>query len=606
MTALAELNEAGDAINLTAELREYDLVKAIPGARWNDRERAWRIPLTWPHAVQLRGVLGAHLEVGPRLNEWLWALRNERIDPAMALRVAHDTNLSGPLADKLYPLQRVAAHFGYLAERVLIGDKPGSGKTYEALATLKLDAAVHGDEAAFPCLIVCPSKVRRSWAKHIPLVFDDAEVILLSKTAAKRRKDFDRLEELRAEGKRVFMIVNWEGVAPVSRLEPFGNITMTDKERQPKEANSVQWGSIVADEAHRMCDRKAKQTRAIKAVAFGTASVGTGPTRFRIAMTGTPVANNSADLWSILNFLDPVAWPAYSKFVERYATTQWNEWGALEIGGVKPETAQELYKALDPVFIARPKEIILPHLVEKPPPEVYYVEMEPKQRKAYESMRDEMLAELDGGHLMATSPLVRASRLNALACAYGEMVDKGRRDEETGDVILDLNLSKPSCKVNAMLEIIEERPEEQIVFFAESRQLISLCQEALEAKKRQYTLLVGGQSDAESEVQESRFERGETRIALCTISAAKEGINSLVTASTLVFLQKSWSMVANLQAEDRIHREGQKAEKISIIEVVTEGTLEDWKQLSLLDKVATLEEVVRDAAMLEAMLKWKG
>jgi SNF2 family DNA or RNA helicase len=379
--------------------------------------------------------------------------------------------------------------------------------------------------------------------------------------------------------------------------------------------------TVVADEAHRAKDRRAKQTRALKAVAFGTPAAGTGPARFRYALTGTPVSSNSAEAWSILNFLDEVAWPAYSRLVDRYATTIWNMFGGMEIGGVRPETREEFYQAFEPYGIRRLRQQFDPFRP-RVTREDLYVPMEPKQATAYNQLAKEMLAELDGGVLAATSGMHKSNRLHQLAQAYGEMVDKGRRDEE-GQAIMDLQLKAPSNKVRAMSELVDEMgigsssaevQPRSIVFGSPSRQLIALCEAELNKKKVPYCLVAGGIGDAEQDRQLADFEARRIRVALCVIQAAKEGLNELVAADTLVFLQESWDRVENEQFVGRVDRPGQQSQSVSVIRVLSEGTLEDFyatqdgesKGEKLADKYANFQEVVADGRTLHRMLGWKG
>jgi SNF2 family DNA or RNA helicase len=240
--------------------------------------------------------------------------------------------------------------------------------------------------------------------------------------------------------------------------------------------------------------------------------------------------------------------------------------------------------------------------------------MEPKQATAYKAMAKDMLAELDGEVLFATNPMVKASRLWMLAQGFAEMVDKGRRDE-FGEPILDMSLKAPSNKVKAMLELVEEAGITPgvstdgipIVFGAVSRQLIGLCEEALIKAKIPYALIAGGMTDREQEENERKFESGQAKVALCVIEAAKEGLNSLVAAPTLVFLQKSFSRIANEQFEARVDRPGQKAKAVTIIEVASEGTLEEFDQIAKLSaKAQSFQEVVNDEGTLRAILAFKG
>jgi SNF2 family DNA or RNA helicase len=69
-----------------------------------------------------------------------------------------------------------------------------------------------------------------------------------------------------------------------------------------------------------------------------------------------------------------------------------------------------------------------------------------------------------------------------------------------------------------------------------------------------------------------------------------------------VFLQRSWSAIQNSQAEDRIHRIGQEAKSINIIDIITEDTIEDRVRDVLKTKAEALEEIARDEDTLKAWL----
>jgi SNF2 family DNA or RNA helicase len=611
-----KVHYADGELQLAAAPYEADLAKQIPGARWHEPTQTWRLAATWPALCAVEGVLRANMEPTPDLMAWRDALVTDKIDPLLKLRLMEDLGLSGPTAERLWPLQRVGCYAMVLAERYILGDEMGGGKTRTTLAAMKMAAAMHGKEQVFPALVVCPNKVRRTWRKQAlegengeEAFWPELRLEVLPKQAAKKKAMLARV----AAGEIDVLVMNWEAVAGLSRLEPFGNIEMTEKEKTPGPLNAIQWQTLVADEAHRAKDRRAKQTRAIKAVAFGTKACKTGPTRFRWPLTGTIVGNNSADVWSVNNLMDPDAWPAYSRFVDRYAATTWNNFGGLDIGGVKPENRDEFYLAFFPSFMRR-----LRSQFDKDKPErlrqTYTVEMEPKQATAYKAMAKDMLAELDGEVLFATNPMVKASRLWMLAQGFAEMVDKGRRDE-FGEPILDMSLKAPSNKVKAMLELVEEAGITPgvstdgipIVFGAVSRQLIGLCEEALIKAKIPYALIAGGMTDREQEENERKFESGQAKVALCVIEAAKEGLNSLVAAPTLVFLQKSFSRIANEQFEARVDRPGQKAKAVTIIEVASEGTLEEFDQIAKLSaKAQSFQEVVNDEGTLRAILAFKG
>lgn len=639
---IADYAPPSNSFILHTSLTEKDLAKQVPGATWHERmpnnhtgqPGAWAVPASWPAYCAVNGIFRHTLTPSEFYRGWAEAAWKTLYEPLTKARFNTDTSIGdGPIAKRLWPLQRVAVQTMVWAEKYLVLDDMGGGKTATTLAALKLAAAVHGEAEVFPALIVCPNKVRRSWKKiaHEDLgdgqgpLWEDLRMEIMPKGAAAQKKVLERFdqwgdpwqspEELAILELPQILVINWEALRTFSRLEKFGQIELTEKQRTPGPLNRIPWRSFVADEVHRAKDRKSQQTRALKAVANGTPSVGTQPCRFRWGLTGTLVSEDAAEAWSIWNLVDPEAHPAYTRFIDRYATQLYNGFGGMEIGGLKPETADEYHAAHLPFSIRRLREQFDPFK----PQRVYQtmsVPMETKQATAYKTLAKSMMAELDGGVLTETIAMHKANRLYQLAQAWGEMVDKGRRDPISGEPILDLLLKAPSSKVNAMLEIVEDfgitsRPGpgngRAIVFGALSRQLIGLCEDALNKAKIPYTLIAGNMTDAEQERQERMFELGQTRIALCVISAAKEGLNSLVRADTLVRLQKSHSHNDNEQFIGRVDRPGQKASSVTIIDVVSEGTLEEFEQIEKLEsKAATLQQFLQDARVLKSMLEFEG
>lgn len=580
--AVAELSN--DRIVLTTEFREKEMVKTVPGVRWSSEEQVWWLPLSWAGCVQLRGVFGAELAIGQALNAWAAEQLRTRINPCLALRVAADAPELAILS-ALRPYQRAGAAFLVAARQALIADEMGTGKTVQTISALE----VIGD-AAYPALIVCPSSMKLTWEAEFHKWAPSRMPVVIAGTAAKRRS---KIEELQLGAAQVG-IINYEALRYHTRLDGYGSVTLSDDDRTPKELNQVPFKSVVADEAHRVKDPRAKQTRALWAIGR--------PAQQRYALTGTPVANTPEDIWTLMRFVSPEEYPAKTKFIERYALQAYNVFGFMQVVGVKAETREELFKILDPRMIRRLKKAVLPQLPDK----TYVtrtVELEAKQRKAYDMLRKEMMAELTGGTLMATNTLTQCTRLVQFASAYGELVDQGRTDAE-GQTLLDLILTDPSCKVDALMEVIEELGEQQAVVFAESRQLIELAAKRLAGKDGdgvRFGQITGSVSPLDRQEAVTAFQSHRLKLLLCTLGAGGEGL-TLTAAATAIFLQRSFSMVKNVQAEDRIHRIGQEADAVTIVDLVAANTIEARIHAVRAEKGERLEEIVRDADTLKVWL----
>lgn len=554
-----------DRIVFTVGPRYGDLVKQIPGARYRNLSQDWTAPLSWGTCLAARGVFGDELEVGSRLAAWAW-WRHEQIEEIRLIKEGH--NVFKDPEERFFPEQVIGATFLYAAERALLADDMRVGKTVQTIGALKvLSSSIR---QPFPALIVCPNSMKHKWAEEIATWAPGVTTAVVSGTATQRRKQI-------ASGADV-VIINWESLKTHSRLAAYGSTRLTDKQREDKELNAVPWRTVIADEAHRAKDPKAQQTRAWWHLSHGA--------HYRFALTGTPIANNPADLWAVMHGIAPEEWPSKTAFIARYTNNSLNYWGGLEVLGLNPRTQDEFYKLLDPRFLRRTKAGRVTPVFDKRP-----VEMHPKQAKAYDQMAQHMLAALDSGLLHTEDPLVRLGRLRQIACGMPVL-------DDTGAVV---SLEEPSCKVDALLEILEEAPGEPLVVFAASRKLIELCARVLERKKISVALVTGAVSAAERAFNVQAFQNGERQVALCTTGAGAEGI-TLNRADRCVFLERDWSMVKNKQAQARIDPIGENTGSPLIIDVVAIGTVEQAVHDVVAGKVARLEEITRDEARLRAAL----
>lgn len=339
---------------------------------------------------------------------------------------------------------------------------------------------------------------------------------------------------------------------------------------------------VLVKNCHRAKDPRTKQTRALWAVGH------TAP--YRIALTGTPVGNQPDDLWSIMHFVAPEDWPRKTQFIDRYALTSWGAWGGLEVVGVRPDTREEFYRVLDPRFIRHLKDQVQPQL----PPKTYEQRecvMVPKQKRAYEAMREHMLAELESGDVVvATNPLTQMVRLSQFASAYAELDEEGQ-----------LKLSEPSCKVDALLETTEELGDQRAVVFAESKQLIKLAERALTRANVTFTSIHGDVGEEDRELAERRFQDGYVKLILLTYGAGGEGI-TLTAANAAFMLQRSWSYIKNRQAEDRVHRIGLE-HPVTIVDFFTADTVDEKRIEKYGEKGEMSEEITRDRETLRWLLQ---
>jgi SNF2 family DNA or RNA helicase len=592
LSVIAELDADKKHILLTTDWRYKELCKSLPGASWSPKDQVWRAPLSWTTCLALRSTFRDGLTVGPALTEWATNELNTRINPSNAFRELETADGD----EDLFPHQRAGVQFLKTARRALLADEPGLGKTAQAIRALK--AIQDSGEEVFPILIVCPNTLKKNWAREFARWWPGVKTQVIKGTSTQRKKQFE-------SGADIY-IINWESLRSHSRLSGYGSIalvhckacgglneavTETRCEVHPRELNNIDFKAVVADEIHRSKDPKSKQSRALWSA--------TGNAQIRFALTGTPIANNVVDLWSILHWLSPQDWPSKTKWIDRMIDIMLNAFGGMMVIGVKPMMQDEFYKSVNPVMRRMLKKVVLPHL----PPIVNErrdIEMSPKQKKAYEQMRDTMIAELESGDaLTAPSILTQTTRLLQFASSYADMVV----DESTGEI--KTVLTEPSCKVDSLMDDISNGDfgDDSVAVCAVSRQLIEILSAAMTKAKIPHGLITGAQTEDERQKAVDDFQEGRIKWILFTAQAGGVGI-TLTTARRLVMLQRPWSLVDHKQALDRVHRIGSEIhDSILIMDYVTEGTIEERVLQVLETKSDNFEQIVRDKDQLMKLLK---
>ena len=591
MAVAVEVNDTKDAITIATEWRYKELCKSIPGAAWSAKEQQWKAPLSWATCLALRSTFKDALQIGPGLSDWAQNELVTRVTPANELRDLEDAEGD----QDLFPHQRAGVSFLATARRALLADEPGLGKTAQAIRALK---KLQETEQVFPALIVCPNTLKKNWKREFGMWWPDARVTVITGSASQRRKQFEEEADV--------YVINWESLRSHSRLAPYGSVALarcpqcgghdekvTENrcEVHIRELNTIDFKAVVADEIHRSKEPKSKQTRALWAA--------TGDADIRYALTGTPIANNVLDLWSILHWLSPTEWPSKTRWIDRMVDTMLNAFGGMLVIGVKPHMNDEFYAAVHPRMRRMLKARVLPWL----PPvmkERRDVEMSTKQAKAYKQMRDLMIAELDNGEaLTAPSPLTQTTRLLQFSSSYAE-IDV---DETTGE--MKALLTEPSCKVDALMDDISSGDfgDDSVAVCAVSRQLIDLLSAAMIKAKIPHGLITGAQDEDERQKAVDDFQSGKIKWILFTAQAGGVGI-TLTAARRLVMLQRPWSLVDYKQALDRVHRIGSEIhDSIVIMDYVTEGTIEE-RVIQVLDsKADNFEQIVHDKAQLAKMLR---
>jgi superfamily II DNA or RNA helicase len=335
------------------------------------------------------------------------------------------------------------------------------------------------------------------------------------------------------------------------------------------------WGTLVMDEAQAL---KNAATQRARAVANLDAS-------FRLALSGTPVENRLADLWSIMHLINPGLLGTANQFNERFA---------VPIEREKDGAARaRLRRLTTPFLLRRTKAQVLHDL---PPRTEILQRVEPssEERAFLEAMRrnaSERVQELalqEGDAAASFHALAELTRLRRAAC------DPRLVAPELGIV---------GAKTQAFEQIVRELVEGQhkALVFSQFTGFLKLLAERLDECGIAHQYLDGSTPAADRARRVAAFQRGEGEVFLISLKAGGFGLN-LTAADYVIIVDPWWNPAAEDQAMGRAHRIGQER-PVTVYRMVTAGSIEERIVDLHQDKRSLAEGILEgqdDAAPLSA------
>lgn len=522
------------------------------------------LPVTFPAVVQLTHTFRHAWRPGPRLCEWM---QGELDCRAGAEQRTWRYPVELPTGLTPYPWQVDGAYLIAATGRALLTDDPGTGKTITTiLGLLQRDMAVR---QAFPVLVVCPASVVdpwvEAWETWVPWV------------NAVAWRGLPKVRHTLAGSADVY-VASYDTVrmdagpnnrqAPLLALEP---------------------RSLVIDECHLIKTPTAVRSTAVRRIAKRATNI--------VALSGTPITHHPGDLWPTLAALNHDAWPSRQRWVDRYCLT---------LSGDYREAIVGLHPAFEPEFrttlTGQHRRVAKADCLDLPPKvySVRTVELPPAYRKAYDAMEKTMLAALpDGTELAVMSALHQLSCLNLMAASAADVTVTVDDDSTEHQHVV---LRHPSWKVDALMDVLAERPGSPVVAFAPSRQLVVLAGEQAAKAGLSVGYVYGKQKMSDRTDTVAQFQKGQLNLLCATTGAGGVGL-TLTAARTVVFLQRPWSLVEALQAEDRCHRIGsERHESIDVIDIVARNTIDSRVRTVLKSKGKQLADLVQDPRIMTELL----
>jgi len=430
---------------------------------------------------------------------------------------------------KLREYQKENVKFMTRRRRVLLADEMGLGKTISSLYA----ADALGD---YPVLIIVPKVALYVWKDEIEKWFDKPATVYSGKP--KQRKA--RLAKFK-EMEIPYLITNYAFV-----------------EEMVKDV-SVKFRTIICDEIHMagLLNRKTKTFKLMKKLARQCTNL--------FLVTGTPVRDTPDDLWAPLHLLRPKKFSSYWRFAHKYCVVINDTFGkTIER---RPQQPKKFKRMLDGYMIRHLKRDVLDELPDKVR-QVVNVDMTDKQKSMYRELEENMLVIFEDGGLVATpnvvSKLVRLRQMLVTPKMLGS-------NEEGGAL--------KSLRPLVQSEFDENNP---VAIFTSFRQAVPYIEESLEKVGARVYTVTGGMRGSEINKQVRGFQEEKNNGAL--ICVIKSGASFTAhNAPVAFFLGPEWSLVQNLQAEDRLHRIGQE-DTVRVKYLLHKNTVDDVVAEALNDK----------------------
>ena len=402
------------------------------------------------------------------------------------------------------------AHWGAGA---VLADDMGLGKTVQATAMLVRRAALG------PQLVVMPTSVEGNWIDELARFAPGLKVRVF-------RADRELPEPLAGE----VVLASYQLVA-----------------RGAERMKQITWATLVLDEAQMVKNAAAKRAAVLAEL----------DAQWRVALTGTPVENRLAELWSIVNLVLPGLFGSWASFRERFAKP-------IEVER-DPAASERLRLRLGPFLLRRTKEQVatdLPPITEV----VRSVQPSDEERQLLAAERARTIAELEAGkgrdaHGSQRLAIFAAlTRLRQLACA---------------PQLLMPDSSVPSSKLAALRELVGSALAEghRLLVFSQFTSLLDLVERDWEGTGWSWLRLDGSTPAMERRERVTRFQRGVGEVFLLSLKAGGTGLN-LTAASYVIHLDPWWNPAVEDQASDRAHRLGQ-TKPVTVYRLIAAGTVEE-------------------------------
>jgi len=402
----------------------------------------------------------------------------------------------------------------------ILADDMGLGKTIQSIINMRLN--YYEEKPTHHSLIICPRSVLRFWEREIRKAWVDARI---------------RIYHGPMRNKRLFFYSKHPRIFITTYATATNDVEILQK---------VPFYYLILDEGTRIKNPQTKRSKAIKSLNAA----------HRFILSGTPIENRPAELWSLFDFLMKGHLGSYGGFVSKI------EKPIIE---GDQEKAKFLAKRINPFILRRLKKDVAKDLPDKIPMNGT-CSLTREQRALYGQIQDLNVNPIR----VSLKEGVNVSRINILAIIT-------KLKQVCDHPALITGVQTPILGRSEKFDIFSEKISEivdsgdQVVLFSHFLGTLDLFEQFVAEEGLSYIRIDGSTRNRQELID--RFNEQEINVALCSLLAAGQGI-TLTGANHVLHFDRWWNPAVEDQATDRVHRIGQK-KTVFVHHVLTEGTLEE-------------------------------
>ncbi len=402
----------------------------------------------------------------------------------------------------------------------LLADDMGLGKTVQTLALLQYNKEqLVGTEHPKTSLLIVPTSLIFNWQKEAEKFVPGLRILL--HTGANRSKDnfaFTHFD----------LVITTYGIARIDE-DLF---------------NSFFFNYVILDESQNIKNSRSKSFAAIRHF----------KSRNKLALSGTPIENSVADIWSQMHFVNPGLLGSYTYFQKEFV---------MAIEKKKDEQkSRKLQAIIKPFVLRRTKTQVATELPPKSE-QIFYCSMTDEQQEYYETVKSEYRnAILDGAFSGKASQIALLQGLTKL------------RQLANHPLMIDSDYEFGSGKFEAAIELMQSILKEgnKVLIFSQFVRHLQIFKDYFNKHQIKHAYLDGSTKDRSEAVKDFK-EQSDIQVFLISIKAGGVGLN-LTEADYVFILDPWWNPAVEQQAIDRSHRIGQ-TKNVFIYKFIAKDSIEE-------------------------------